>query len=113
MQSLSGGNQQKVIFAREAESESEVLIFAHPTRGVDINATNFIHSRIIEQRNKKRAVLLVSSDLDELLTLSDKLSVMYKGRILKTFPDIQNIINTQEEKNKLVESIGKLMLGIE
>ncbi len=113
MQSLSGGNQQKVIFAREAESESEVLIFAHPTRGVDINATNFIHSRIIEQRNKKRAVLLISSDLDELLTLSDKLSVMYKGRILKTFQNIQNIINTQEGKNKLVESIGKLMLGIE
>ncbi|HEY5122422.1 MAG TPA: ABC transporter ATP-binding protein [Ignavibacteria bacterium] len=113
MQSLSGGNQQKVIFAREAESDSEVLIFAHPTRGVDINATNFIHNRIIEQRNKNKAILLISSDLDELLSLSDTLSVLYKGRILKTFGNIQKLLAEPGGNNKLVESVGKLMLGIE
>jgi len=113
MQSLSGGNQQKVIFAREIEADSDVLIFYHPTRGVDINATNFIHYKIIEQRNINKAVLLVSSDLDELLSLSDKLSVIFKGRILKTFDNIQELVSNNTEKNKLEYSIGKLMLGIE
>ncbi|MBK8982743.1 MAG: ATP-binding cassette domain-containing protein [Ignavibacteria bacterium] len=97
MSELSGGNQQKVIFARETETdknigsnksdaeENNILLLVHPTRGVDINATSFIHSKIIEQRNAGKAVLLISSDLDELISLSDRLSVLYKGEILKTF----------------------------
>ncbi|MBL0106532.1 MAG: ATP-binding cassette domain-containing protein [Ignavibacteria bacterium] len=83
--SLSGGNQQKAIFAREIELDNDILIFSHPTRGVDINATLFIHSKITEQRNKGKAVLLISSDLDELISLSDRLSVLYNGRIVRTF----------------------------
>lgn len=113
LQSLSGGNQQKVIFAREIESNSNFLIFYHPTRGVDINSTNFIHYKILEERNSGKAILLVSSDLDELISLSDTLSVIYKGRILKIFEDVQSLILNDIDKNKLIESIGKLMLGIE
>lgn len=119
--SLSGGNQQKVIFAREIELDNDILIFSHPTRGVDINATLFIHSKIIEQRNKGKAVLLISSDLDELVSLSDRLSVIYNGNILKTFDsdDInlsdKNILgNVQENSHdfSFYERIGKLMIGI-
>lgn len=119
--SLSGGNQQKVIFAREIELDNEILIFSHPTRGVDINATVFIHSKIIEQRNKGKAVLLISSDLDELVSLSDRLSVIYNGNIVKTFnsnelnlsgKDLLEIESGTPEDNSLYEDIGKLMIGI-
>lgn len=124
--SLSGGNQQKVIISREISAGYEVLIFSHPTRGVDINATAFIHSKIIEERNKNRAVLLISSDLDELLNLSDRLCVLFKGQIIKTFeaeelnsyksdnkisltPDIEI---KKEKDNLLFEKLGKLMIGM-
>jgi len=119
--SLSGGNQQKVIFAREIEAGNEIMIFSHPTRGVDIKATQFIHSKIIEQRNNNKAILLISSDLDELLTLSDKLSVIYNGNILKTFDssELQSynkdvVLNLKDtvQTNSLHEAIGKLMIGI-
>ena len=119
--SLSGGNQQKVIFAREIEMNNEILIFSHPTRGVDINATAFIHSKIIEQRNKGKAVLLISSDLDELISLSDKLSVLYNGTIVRKF-DSEELHNTNDDillnevnqsgNASLYEEIGKLMIGI-
>ena len=112
MKSLSGGNQQKVIFAREIELNNDVLIFSHPTRGVDINATAFIHSKIIEQRNAGKAVLLISSDLDELLSLSDKFGVIYKGTIVKEFSSELENIQNETLKNKLLEKIGKLMIGI-
>ncbi|MBL8007205.1 MAG: ABC transporter ATP-binding protein [Ignavibacteria bacterium] len=121
LSSLSGGNQQKVIFARETELESDVMIFSHPTRGVDINATVFIHSKIIEQRNKGKAVLLISSDLDELFALSDKISVIYNGAIAGTFgsEELSNfrneeLIRKSDEStgSPLSDKIGKLMIGI-
>jgi len=120
--SLSGGNQQKVIVAREMGIGNEILIFSHPTRGVDINATLFIHNKIIEQRNNDKAILLISSDLDELIALSDRLSVLYNGHIIKTFEssDLNSFkedrllpeIDTSSNKS-LYDEIGKLMIGIE
>lgn len=119
--SLSGGNQQKAIFAREIELDNEILIFSHPTRGVDINATLFIHSKIIEQRNKDKAVLFISSDLDELISLSDRLGVLYNGRIVRTFGSAE-LKSFKEDKllpeidsgsnQSLYEEIGKLMIGM-
>jgi len=80
--SLSGGNQQKLIIAREFASDPMLLVAAQPTRGVDIGAIEFIHRRIIEQRDAGKAVLLVSAELDEIRSLSDRIAVMYEGRIV-------------------------------
>ena len=110
--SLSGGNQQKVVFAREIELDNTTLLLSHPTRGVDINATAFIHSKIISQRNSGKAILLISSDLDELLTLSDRLSVLYKGKILRTFKHSELKSETGDVNEEILENISKLMLGI-
>jgi general nucleoside transport system ATP-binding protein len=112
MESLSGGNQQKVIIAREIELDNELLIFSHPTRGVDIAASSFIHSMILEQKKKGKSILLISSDLDELLKLSDKLGVINKGRIVAEFDKAQFDLKNLAEKTILLESIGKLMIGI-
>ena len=79
---LSGGNQQKVIVAREMGSRPKVLLAAQPTRGVDIGAIEFIHRRIIQERDEGAAVLLVSAELDEIRSLSDRIAVMYEGRIV-------------------------------
>ena len=110
--SLSGGNQQKVLFAREIELDNAVLLLSHPTRGVDINATAFIHSKIVSQRNSGKAILLISSDLDELITLSDRLSVLYKGKVLQTFTHSEMKSGSGDVDEKVLEVIGKLMLGI-
>ncbi|TRZ65773.1 ABC transporter ATP-binding protein [bacterium] len=109
---LSGGNQQKVIFAREVLTESGLLILYQPTRGVDINSTIFIHNRIIEQRNKGKSILLISSDLDELLSLSDIIGVIYKGKIVKELNLEDYNLSEQSQKNELIEYIGKLMIGV-
>ena len=82
---LSGGNQQKVIIAREFERNPKVLVVAQPTRGVDVGAIEFIHSRILKARESGVAVLLVSSELDEILQLSDRILVMYSGSVLAEF----------------------------
>ena len=82
IRTLSGGNQQKVVVARELEANPEVIIAAHPTRGLDIHAAEFVHTRLIYARNRGKAVLLVSSELDELLHLSDRIAVMYDGKIV-------------------------------
>lgn len=82
---LSGGNQQKVIIAREFNRDFKFLIAAQPTRGVDIGAIEFIHKKIIEARDDGKAVLLVSAELNEILSLSDKIAVLYKGKIVKIF----------------------------
>src|SRR5207249_11567567 len=79
---LSGGNQQNVIVAREMGSKPKVLLAAHPTRGVDIGAFEFIHRRIVQERDVGTAVLLVSAELDEVRSLSDRIAVMYEGRIV-------------------------------
>jgi ABC-type uncharacterized transport system ATPase subunit len=82
---LSGGNQQKAVVAREISTGARLLVAAQPTRGVDIGATEFIHRQLVAARSEGRAVLLVSADLDELLALSDRVGVMYKGRIVREF----------------------------
>jgi ABC-type uncharacterized transport system ATPase subunit len=80
--SLSGGNQQKVVIAREIAEEPKVLIAAQPTRGLDVGAIEFVHRRLVEQRDAGRGVLLVSLELDEIRSLSDRVLVMYDGRIV-------------------------------
>ncbi len=82
---LSGGNQQKLIVAREFQRQPRVLIAAQPTRGVDVGAIEFIHTRIVRARDEGGGVLLVSSELDEILTLSDRILVMFEGRIVAEF----------------------------
>jgi general nucleoside transport system ATP-binding protein len=80
--SLSGGNQQKVVIAREISEHPKVLIAAQPTRGLDVGAIEFVHSRLIEQRDAGRGVLLVSLELEEIRSLSDRVLVMYDGRFV-------------------------------
>lgn len=82
---LSGGNQQKVVIAREIQRDPKLLIVAQPTRGVDIGAIEFIHNRIVEERDAGKAVLLVSFELDEILNLSDRILVMYEGEMVAEF----------------------------
>lgn len=80
--SFSGGNQQKIVVAREVERDPDLLLIGQPTRGVDIGAIEFIHKRIVALRDAGRAVLLVSVELDEILALSDRIAVMFDGRIM-------------------------------
>ncbi|HEX6663731.1 MAG TPA: ABC transporter ATP-binding protein [Gaiellaceae bacterium] len=84
--SLSGGNQQKVVVAREVTRNPSVLIAAQPTRGLDVGAIEFVHRRLVEQRDAGKAVLLVSLELEEVLSLSDRILVLYEGRIVAEFP---------------------------
>ncbi len=100
--SLSGGNKQKLIVGREFSDEIKLLIAAQPTRGIDIGAIEFIHRRILEQRDKGTAVLLVSAELDEILGLSDRIAVLYDGKIM-------DVIDAQDADR---EKIGLLMAGI-
>jgi general nucleoside transport system ATP-binding protein len=79
---LSGGNQQKVVAAREVARDPKVLIAAQPTRGLDVGAIEFLHRRLVEERDEGRAILLVSLELDEVMSLSDRLLVMYEGRVV-------------------------------
>jgi ABC-type uncharacterized transport system ATPase subunit len=81
VQTLSGGNQQKVIVAREFAHDASVLVLSQPTRGLDVGSIQYIHGRIVEQRDTGAAVLLVSSELDEVMALADRVVVMYRGRI--------------------------------
>jgi len=86
---LSGGNQQKVVVAREVARDPRVLIAAQPTRGLDVGAIEFVHRRLIEERDEGRAVLLISLELDEVLSLSDRILVIYEGRIVAEYgPDV-------------------------
>jgi simple sugar transport system ATP-binding protein len=99
--SLSGGNLQKVVVARELSHEAPVLIAEQPTRGLDIGATEFIHRQLVAERERGRAVLLISAELSEILALSDRILVMYEGRILADIP--------QAEASE--ETLGLLMAG--
>lgn len=100
VKALSGGNIQKLILARELSRQPRLLIAAQPTRGVDIGATEYIHKRLIEQRNQGTAILLISEDLDEVLALADRVAVMYEGEIVGIIPP-----------NTPVEELGLLMSG--
>lgn len=81
MKSLSGGNQQKAVVAREIDKNSELIIASHPTRGLDIKASSFVHNVLIKERDAGKAIMLVSSDLSEILKLSDRIAVIYNGKI--------------------------------
>ena len=85
VETLSGGNQQKVIVAREMSRDLRLLVVAQPTRGLDVGSIEFIHSQIIDRRDHGTAVLLVSAELDEILSLSDRIGVLYRGAIVGTF----------------------------
>jgi ABC-type uncharacterized transport system ATPase subunit len=88
---LSGGNQQKLVLAREIDLQPQLLLAAQPTRGLDVGAIEFVHRQLIEQRDAGRAVLLISFELDEIFGLSDRILVMYEGNItLETRPDQTN-----------------------
>ncbi|GAB3224442.1 ABC transporter ATP-binding protein [Glycomyces halotolerans] len=98
--SLSGGNQQKVIVAREFSRPRRLLVAAQPTRGIDVGATEFIHTRLIVERDTGTGVLLISSELDEIYALADRIAVIYNGRIVgEVAPDTPR------------EVIGRLMVG--
>ena len=79
---VSGGNQQKLVIAREVEQDPDVLLIGQPTRGVDIGAIEYIHQQIIAMRDKGKAVLLVSVELDEIMSLADRILVIADGRIV-------------------------------
>jgi len=99
---LSGGNLQKVILARETAEQPQLMIAVHPTRGLDIGATEAVHKLLVEQRDAGAAILLISEDLDELLSLSDRLMVMYEGRI----------VGDMETESSDIEKIGLMMAGV-
>ncbi len=100
--SLSGGNQQKVIIARELSRPINLLIASQPTRGLDVGSIEFIHHRIVEARDKGTAVLLISAELDEIMSLSDRIAVMYKGQVLDTL----------DATSATREKLGLLMAGV-
>jgi ABC-type uncharacterized transport system ATPase subunit len=99
---LSGGNQQKVIIARELSRPIELLIASQPTRGLDVGSIEYIHNRIVQKRDEGTGVLLVSNELDEILSLSDRIAVMYRGHIMAILPADQA---TREQ-------LGLLMAGV-
>ena len=98
---LSGGNQQKVIIAREVENNKDLLIAVNPTRGLDVGAIEYVHKYIVEQRNKGNAVLLVSFELDEIMSLSDRIDVIYAGQI------VSEVAGKDADENEL----GLMMAG--
>ena len=100
---LSGGNLQKALLARELAFEPVVLLAAQPTRGLDVGAMQFVHERFLEVREADGAVLLISEDLEELFLLSDRIAVMYEGRIMATLPIAE----------ATVQRVGLLMAGVE
>ena len=100
--SLSGGNQQKMVVAREFSRPIKLLIAAQPTRGIDVGSIEFIHNQIVAKRDEGIAVLVVSSELDEIMALSDRIVVMYKGEIIDIVP----------RADATREGLGLLMAGI-
>lgn len=98
--SLSGGNQQKIVLAREISLQPDLLIAVNPTRGLDVNAAHYVHENLLAQRSEKKSVLLISTELDEVLLLSDRLYVMSRGRLIEATTQRNNI-----------EALGLLMTG--
>jgi len=99
---LSGGNQQKIVIAREIATAKYLLIAVQPTRGLDIASTNYVHQMLLKARNEGKGVLLISTELSEILSLSDRFSVIYRGRILKTL----------DRRDVNIDEIGLLMMGV-
>ena len=98
---LSGGNLQKLILARETSGQPSLMIAVHPTRGLDVGATETVYKILIEQRDRGAAILLISEDLDELLSLSDRLAVMFEGRI----------VGEMQTEGAEIQTIGLMMAG--
>jgi simple sugar transport system ATP-binding protein len=98
---MSGGNQQKAVLARELDHSPEVLVVAQPTRGLDVGAVAFVHRRIVAERDRGRAILLVSLDLDEILDLSDRIAVIHGG----------GIVGTVEAAGADANQLGRMMAG--
>lgn len=111
LESLSGGNQQKVIFGRETGLDNKLMVLVHPTRGVDINSSAFIYKIIIEERNKNKGILIISSDLEEILKLSDRIGVIYKGKIVSEYARSEFEFSDDEVKKEFMTKIGKAMIG--
>ena len=101
---LSGGNQQKVIIAREFSRPIKLLIASQPTRGLDVGSIEYIHERIVEKRDEGAAVLIVSVELDEVLALADRIAVMYRGRLVAVLPGAEA---TREELGLLMAGSGR------
>jgi len=99
--SLSGGNQQKFIVAREINRDPDLIIASQPTRGVDVGAIEFIHKKLVEQRDHGKAVLLVSLELDEVMSLADRIAVIYNGEIV-------GIVSGKDAEEK---ELGIMMAG--
>ncbi|MFZ5885139.1 MAG: ABC transporter ATP-binding protein [Chloroflexota bacterium] len=99
---LSGGNIQKVVLARELSRKPRVILAAQPTRGLDIGATEYVRAQLLEQRKQGAAILLISEDLDEILALSDRIAVLYEGRIMDVLP----------RSEATPEKLGLLMAGV-
>jgi simple sugar transport system ATP-binding protein len=97
---LSGGNQQKLVVAREVSRDPRLLIAAQPTRGLDVGAIEFLHRRLVTERDEGRAILLVSLELEEILSLSDRILVMYEGQIVGEYPPTVS-----------AETLGLAMIG--
>lgn len=98
---MSGGNQQKAIIAREIERSPELLIAVQPTRGLDVGAIEFVHKQLISQRDAGKAVLLVSLELDEVMDVSDRILVMFDGKI----------VGELDPKKTTIEELGLYMSG--
>ena len=98
---LSGGNAQKMVLARELSRKPKVLLAAQPTRGLDVGAIEFVHRKLVEQRDAGLGLLLISTELDEILALSDRIAVMYEGEIM----------GTVEADGVDVKDIGLMMAG--
>ena len=101
VRSMSGGNQQKAIIAREIERDPEILVAVQPTRGLDVGAIENIHNQLINERDKGKAILVVSYELDEVLKISDRILVMFKGQI----------VGELDPKNTTREELGLYMAG--
>ena len=99
-QNLSGGNQQKLVVGRELSNKVDFLIASQPTRGIDVGSIEYIHKQLIETRNNGKGILLISTELDEILTLSDRILVLFEGKIIKEF-----------SSNASTEEIGLAMAG--
>jgi ABC-type uncharacterized transport system ATPase subunit len=98
---LSGGNQQKVVVARELDQDPKLLIAAQPTRGIDVGSIEFIHQRLVQARNASKAVLLISADLEEIRSLSDRIAVLFEGRI----------VGILDPETATEEHLGMMMTG--
>ena len=101
VRSMSGGNQQKAIVAREIDKDPELLVAVQPTRGLDVGAIEYIHKQLVAQRDEGKGVLLVSLELDEVMNVADRILVMYAGEIVGEF----------DPRSVTVEELGLYMAG--